>query len=310
VAVKIQYPGIAEAMQSDLKNAKVMSLFQRLFFFRTNVPAIMNEIEERLLDECDYQKEAAYQKAFRKRYESHPWIIVPRVHEEFSTKKVLTTTYYEGLTFYQWLETNPSTEDRNRAANLFYRFYMGSFYMDGLFNCDPHPGNYLFRPDKKIVFFDYGCTRKFPTERRKLWIRLCEAIHADEEAEITKVAQEVGFVLEGVDYDYQSFRSLMRYLYQGYLVDENFDFKSFQPMTTFKEMFTNNPNVFKMDMPPDCVFLNRITFGMISLVADMDGRVNCYQSSKSYFKGLDPHWPEDPHRGNFESSPIDQAPWQ
>jgi len=305
VAVKIQYPGIADAMKADLKNAKVMSLFQRLFFFRTNVSAIMKEIEERLLDECDYRKEASYQRAFRKRYQGHPFIVVPEVHLDYSSEKVLTTSFYRGLTFYQWLETSPSQAERNRVANVFYRFYMGSFYMDGLFNCDPHPGNYLFSEGGKIVFFDYGCVRPFPSERRKLWIEMCRAIHEDNEERICSVAKDIGFVLEGVDFDYAAFRELMRYLYQGYLVDDNFDFKNFQPMTTFKEMFTENPNVFKLDMPPDAVFLNRITFGMISLVADMDGRVNCYQSSRAYFHGDDPHWPEDPYRGKLESAPVD-----
>ena len=201
VAVKIQYPGIAEAMRDDHKNAKVMSLFQRVFFFRTNVPAIMKEIEQRLLDECDYRKEATYQAAFRKRYQGHPAIIVPEVHQEYSSEKVLTTTFYRGLTFYQWLETSPSQDERNRVANVFYRFYMGSFYMDGLFNCDPHPGNYLFIDDGKIVFFDYGCVRPFPTERRELWIEMCRAIHEDNEERICAVAKKIGFVLEGVDFD-------------------------------------------------------------------------------------------------------------
>ena len=310
VAVKIQYPGIAEAMEADLKNAKLMSIFQRLFFFRTNVPAIMGEIESRLLDECDYRKEAAYQKAFAQRFDGHPHILVPEVHDDYSTKRVLTTSFYEGQTFYQWLESQPSAEERQRTARLFYRFYLGSFYMDGLFNCDPHPGNYLFQSNGKIVFLDYGCTRKYSSERRRLWINMCKSARADERELLEKTALEAGFIKEGVDYDYEAFRVLIRYLYQSYLVDTDYDFASLQPKTTFRQMFVDNPNIFKMDMPADCVFLNRITFGLASLLTEMKGRVNCYQMCQSYFTGIDPHWPEDPFRGKLEAVVPDFSAWR
>ena len=144
VAVKVQYPGIEAAMAADLKNARMMSLFQRVFFFRTDTQAIMSELEERFLDECNYEKEAFYQKLYRERFEGHPWIVVPEVHEALTTRRVLVTTFYDGVTFYEWLEKEPSAEVRSRVTKLFYRFYLGGFYMDGLFNCDPHPGNYLF----------------------------------------------------------------------------------------------------------------------------------------------------------------------
>jgi len=309
VAVKIQYPGIADAMQADLQNAKVMSLFQRLFFFRTNVPAIMGEIETRLIDECDYRKEAAYQETFAKRFEGHPWIVVPKVHKAYSSRRVLTSTFYDGQTFYQWLESKPSEEVRQRATHLFYRFYLGSFYMDGLFNCDPHPGNYLFLDDGKIVFLDYGCTRKYPSDRRLVWIEMCKAAHADDQTRLEKAAFAAGFIKETVDYDYKSFRLLIRYLYQSYIKDEEHDFSNIQPSNTFRQMFVDNPNLFRMDMPADCVFLNRITFGLVSLIREMDGRLNCFRICQDYFIGQDPHWPDDPFRGQLEAVDVDSSSW-
>ena len=296
VAVKIQYPGIAEAMGADLKNAKMMSLFQQVLFFRTNTKAIMAELEERLLDECDYEKEAEYQMAFYERFRGHEWIVVPEVIAELSTKKVLTTRLERGVTFYQWLASDPPIEVRERATRLFYRFYLGSFYMDGLFNCDPHPGNYLFRDDGKIVFLDYGCTRRFPDDRRALWTQMCTAVHEDDPAELKRLAVEVGFVAEGVQYDYEGYRSLIRYLYGAYLLDAPYDFKNHKPDDTFRRMFTENPNLFKLDMPADCVFLNRISFGLVSLLSEIGSALNCYRTCQAYFSGIDPDWPDDPHR--------------
>src|SRR5262249_14163911 len=96
VAVKVQYPGIDRAMAGDLTNARVMAIFKSMFFFRTDIKAIMDELEQRFLDECDYTKEADYQEEYGRRFANHPWIIVPEVHREFSARRVLTTTFYHG----------------------------------------------------------------------------------------------------------------------------------------------------------------------------------------------------------------------
>jgi predicted unusual protein kinase regulating ubiquinone biosynthesis (AarF/ABC1/UbiB family) len=299
VAVKIQYPGIEQAMAADLKNAQFLSLFQRMLFFRTDTAAIMAELEERFMDECNYEKEAEYQKAYRERFAGHPYVIVPEVHEEFSRRRVLTTTLMSGKTFYEWLRTNPSAEERHRVTAAFYRFYIGSFYLDGLFNCDPHPGNYLFQDDGKIVFLDYGCSRKFPEERRRAWIRLCKTVFTDDREDLKRLAVEIGFFEDGAAYDEEAFRELMRYLYQPYLEDRPFDFAEHRPESTFRRMFVDNPNLFRLNMPPDAVFLNRIGFGLVSLLAEVGSALNCREYANSYFRGIDPDWPDDPNRSKI-----------
>jgi predicted unusual protein kinase regulating ubiquinone biosynthesis (AarF/ABC1/UbiB family) len=288
VAVKVQYPGIDRAMASDLKNARVVSVFKQMFFFKTDTKAIMEELEQRFMDECDYRKEADYQEEYRRRFEGHPWIVVPEVHRQYSAQRVLTTTFKEGCTFYEWLARNPSEEERQRTTRLFYRFYLGSFYMDGLFNCDPHPGNYLFQKDGKVVFLDYGCSRYFPNDRRLLWIDFCRAVYEDDEAALAILAKKIGFFLDDGDYDKAAFRALMRYLYQPYLEDAPFDFKRHRPQDTFQKMFVQNPNLFKLNMPADAVFLNRIGFGLVSLLSEMGGSLNCHRYASSYFRGVDP----------------------
>lgn len=295
VAVKIQYPGIAEAMAADLKNARMFSIFQRLFFFRTNTTAIMAELEERLLDECDYRKEAEYQDLFRARFEGHPVIEIPEVHHELSSRRVLTTTWYDGMTFHEWLARGPDPDERHQAMATFYRFYLGSLYLDGLFNCDPHPGNYLFLDSGRIVFLDHGCARFFPEERRKLWIGICQAVAEDDGDRIQELARAIGFIPEGVDeYDHEAFTELMRYLYRAYLEDRPYDFRDHPPQQTFREMFLENPNLLRMDMPPDAVFLNRITFGLVSLLTEIGAKINVHQIANAYFEGHDLDWPDDP----------------
>jgi predicted unusual protein kinase regulating ubiquinone biosynthesis (AarF/ABC1/UbiB family) len=298
VAVKVQYPGIEEAMGADLKNAKVLSMFRGMFLFRTDMPAIMRELEERFLDECDYTKEADYQETYRARFAGHPWIVVPEVHRALTTKRVLVTTLHHGASFYEWLEGEPPPEVRERMAKTFYRFYIGSFYLDGLFNCDPHPGNYLFQQDGRVVFLDYGCSRRFSPQRLEKWIELCRAVYEDDAARLERLAVELDFFGPGVDYDRESFRQLMRYLYLPYLTDGPFHFSQHRPEDTFRRMFVDNPNLFKLNMPADAVFLNRIGFGLVSLLTQIGAPLDCRHQASSYFEGIDPEWPEDPLRGH------------
>lgn len=292
VAVKVQYPGIEKAMGADLKNGKILSIFQRALFFRTNTKAILGELEQRLMDECNYLKEADYQETFGERFAGHPTIVVPAVHRSHTTQRVLVTTLQKGLSFYEWLANNPSEAERRHACRTFYRFYLGSFYLDGLFNCDPHPGNYLFLDGGKICFLDYGCSRPFPEERRLAWIRCAKAVRRDEPVELEAAGRAVGFLPPEVkEFDRAAFRSLMRHLYAPYLADVEYEFHRHKPQETFKQMFTDNPNLFKLDMPADAVFLNRITFGVVSLLTDIGAPLNCYRLADSYFAGVDPDWP-------------------
>lgn len=295
VAIKVQYPGMAEAMRADLKNARLLGLFQKLFFFRTDTESIFAELEERLLDECDYAKEAAYQEAFRARFAGHPHIVVPQVHAHVSTSRVLVTTFHRGKGFYEWLAESPSAERRARMTRTFYRFYLGSFYIDGYFNCDPHPGNYIFLEDDRVAFLDYGCARRFTDARRQAWVDMAKVTRLDDPEALHRQALEVGFFKPGVDYDRAAFRTLIRYLYEPYLVDAPYDFREHRPDRTFREMFTSNPNLFKLNMPADAVFLNRITFGLVSLLAELGAPLNCYRMADAYFARTDPDWPEDPH---------------
>lgn len=327
VAVKIQYPGMCEAMRSDLKNARILGLVQRLMAFNTDTEAIMDELEQRFLDECDYRKEAEYQEAYGRRLAGHPVIVVPRVHHELSSEKVLVTDFHRGRGFYEWLEADPSYEARQVAVRSFYRFYLGSFYLDGLFNCDPHPGNYLFREDGRIVFLDYGCCRRYPPERIDEWVELCRSVVEDDLSRLENAALRVGFLKEGAatkkaeaaarrakpraetvapgegraeppPYDLEAFRHLMRYLYAPYLEDRPFAFREHRPRETFRQMFLTNANLFKLNMPADAVFLNRISFGLVSLMSELDGVLNLRRYVDAYFDGLDPDWPEDPYRGD------------
>jgi predicted unusual protein kinase regulating ubiquinone biosynthesis (AarF/ABC1/UbiB family) len=165
VAVKIQYPGVEEAIRSDLSNTELLATFFSLGralapdLTRVDVRALAREVADRIGEEIDYRAEARNQAEFAEAYRGHPYIHVPDVVPERSTRRVFTMTLAEGL---RWQEaTSADAGLRDRWGEVIFRFSLGSLRRLRLFNADPHPGNYLFHEDGGVTFLDFGCVKRF-----------------------------------------------------------------------------------------------------------------------------------------------------
>jgi hypothetical protein len=197
VAVKVQYPGVAQAIRADLQNAELLgAVFQ---FIRSMAPglirldmrAVANEVRERISEELDYTLEAANQIAFADAYRGHPFIRVPDVVAELSTPRVLTQDLVDGIWWAEALGAEPGLRDR--WGEVIFRFHTGSLRRLGLFNADPNPGNYLFHPDGNVSFVDFGCVKRFDAER-VVWI--ADMVRAVIEGDAGRLRQ--GFVDVGI----------------------------------------------------------------------------------------------------------------
>jgi predicted unusual protein kinase regulating ubiquinone biosynthesis (AarF/ABC1/UbiB family) len=159
VAVKVQYPGVGEAIRADLDNAGLLFAAMGTLFPGLEPGPLVEELRERLSEELDYRLEADNQQLFADYYRDHPFIHIPEVVPELSSERVLTTELAEGARFSeveQW-----SQAERDLAAEAIYRFVFGSLYRLHAFNGDPHPGNYLFRPGGRVTFLDFGLVKRF-----------------------------------------------------------------------------------------------------------------------------------------------------
>jgi len=167
VAVKVQYPGIAEAIAADLDNVALLRRMLRITAPAQDVDALIAELRERVLEELDYRREAANQELFATFYDGHPTIRVPRIIGELSTRRVVTSELAVGSRFAD-LADLPQRE-RDLAAETIYRFVFRSLYQLHAFNGDPHPGNYLFHGDGRVTFLDFGLVKRFtPAELNPL----------------------------------------------------------------------------------------------------------------------------------------------
>jgi predicted unusual protein kinase regulating ubiquinone biosynthesis (AarF/ABC1/UbiB family) len=179
VAVKIQYPGVADAIGADLKNTQLlvtfMTLLGGLYTRRPNadVRVAARDMGARILEELDYTLEAATQAEFAEQYRGHPFIHVPEVIGELCTARVLTQELRVGRS---WSEAVGARQDlRDQWAEAIWRFVYGSYDRLGMVNADPHPGNYLFHDDGGVSFLDFGCVQRFPRDRADLAVAIVRA---------------------------------------------------------------------------------------------------------------------------------------
>ncbi|MHB8658143.1 MAG: ABC1 kinase family protein [Solirubrobacteraceae bacterium] len=158
VAVKIQYPEIADALRADLGTAAglttIATPLAKAMMPGLEPSALVGEVRELVLEELDYELEAQHQRTFARAYRGHPFIYVPQVLSELSRRRVLVSEWVDGMRFPEMLEL-PQLE-RDRIGEILLRFYMFSMDYAGRFNTDSHPGNFLRRADGSIAFIDFG----------------------------------------------------------------------------------------------------------------------------------------------------------
>jgi predicted unusual protein kinase regulating ubiquinone biosynthesis (AarF/ABC1/UbiB family) len=158
VAVKLQYPGAAAAVRADLQNFGMLVRLMGRLAPELDAQEIGEEVRERITEELDYELEAANQRTIARLYDGHPFIFVPDVVTSQSGERVLVTEYVEGAGFEELKQR--SQAERDRIAEIVFRFYFGCMYRHHQFSGDPHPGNFLALGDGRVAFLDFGLFKR------------------------------------------------------------------------------------------------------------------------------------------------------
>src|SRR5499433_2811240 len=220
VAVKVQYPGIEKAITSDFRAAAVIKRFVGLIAPGASVDAVVREARRALLEECNYEREALYQERFARIYSDHPVLAVPAVHRRYCSRRVLTTSWVDGLRFDDFVAATPTGLERDRFGEALFEFYLGTLFRHGLYNWDPHPGNYIFRGDGRLAMLDYGSTREFDRAFVQKLAALTRAVHTDTHAALHAALVNLDMVPNNDTYDFESARALVRSFYGAMVRDE------------------------------------------------------------------------------------------
>jgi predicted unusual protein kinase regulating ubiquinone biosynthesis (AarF/ABC1/UbiB family) len=197
VAVKIQYPGVADAIRADLKNSELLATFLGLMLGLSvkkasfDLRGAAREMSVRITEELDYRLEAANQAEFAEIYRGHPFIHIPEVIGELSTRRVLTQELVLGKSWSDALTAR--RELRDSWAEAIYRFVYATNLRFCLFNADPHPGNYLFHDDGSVSFLDFGCVKRLGREQVDAMVRIGRACMRDDVLATWQACVEGGF---------------------------------------------------------------------------------------------------------------------
>jgi predicted unusual protein kinase regulating ubiquinone biosynthesis (AarF/ABC1/UbiB family) len=276
VAVKVQHHGIVEAMEADLKNAGLIDVMARTFGLgKMEVGRLVQEARTRFREELDYELEAARQRAFAELHAADPRIVIPPVVDSHSTRRVLTTELMEGIGFDDACRAEP--ELRRRWAEALWQFVYGSIMVGGMFNADPHPGNYLMQPDGRVVFFDFGCVETISIERRELILRAHDAAASKDYAGFDEAAAQMLMVAPGrhrehvLEYMHYALSPVFRSPFQ---VTRAFAAEVVRRFKAMAMEFAKLPKGEFVQMPPGILFLNRLQFGFFSILARLDVEVD------------------------------------
>jgi predicted unusual protein kinase regulating ubiquinone biosynthesis (AarF/ABC1/UbiB family) len=270
LAVKVQFPGVAAAIEEDLDAAEVMyAVFRALALNGLDAKALVDELRVRMREELDYRREARNIGDFAARFAGHPWARIPQLVAEYSTDKVLTTEWVEGMTWDQFVADAPEPT-KQRAAEVIWRFAQHSVHRLGMFNGDPHPGNYRFHHDGSVTFLDFGLVKRWaPGEWERLEPTLDAIVVTRDPDHLVRTMEDVGFLTAAHGLDPQRVYDYVSLPYRPYLSDEFTFSRDWMRTTLARIVDLNGPYrdvIAQLNMPPSFVILDRVVWGISAIL--------------------------------------------
>ena len=294
VAVKIQYPGIDQIIKSDLKNLDMLENVMRASTLgRLDVSQSLQDIKLKINEELDYRQEVAHQKYFADLYRDHPKIVIPKIYDEFSHQRVMTSELLEGKSYYDFRDS-ATQDERNRASETLYEFVFGSFHRQAVFNADPHPGNNIFMDDEKIGFLDFGCVQRFPLEVPGKFRHLVQKYWAGKIDEVRDgLPAALGYPGDATEEEKDFFLIYVGFLWKPILEDRRFRYDEEYTREIFKNTAHGVRLGAKMTLKrkggyPDTehrglALMNRLQFGFVSILSGLKAEANWHRMMRGFF---------------------------
>ncbi|APR75037.1 Ubiquinone biosynthesis monooxygenase UbiB [Minicystis rosea] len=289
VAVKVQHPGIARAVESDLENASVLEgMASALGARRWESKRVFEEIKQRFREELDYGLEAERQRAFRDLHAGDPTIHVPAVIGDRSARRVLTTELAVGRSLEE-AATAPEPARRAHAETL-WRFVFKGNLVGGMFNADPHPGNYLFQDDGRITFLDFGCVEPLGGERLEHARALHAAACRRDEASFARLAAHILETRGGryeelaVAYSRRCFEPLFA---SPYRITRAYAASLAEGVKSLAMQARSFDDREVAPLPQGMLFMNRLQLGFYSVLARLDVEVDYIELERGFLRPLD-----------------------
>ena len=291
VAVKVQYPGVDNAIQSDLDNAEFLyNVFAQFALKNLEVKALVDELRERMADELNYVHEAGCQAEFADRYAGHPFIRIPRVVPERSSRRVLTSEWVEGMRWGEFLAT-ADQDAKDRAGEIIMRFAQGSIHLHHVFNGDPHPGNYRFHDDGSVTFLDFGLVKRWSPGEFERLAPVLDAVLAEDPERLVRTSVDAKFLPADHGFDPEFVFEYVRGPYEPYLTDRftytrEWTGRALQTVIDVQGRY--GELIKKLNMPTSYVILDRVVWGVSALLSRLEATNRWRAILAEYRQGAPP----------------------
>jgi predicted unusual protein kinase regulating ubiquinone biosynthesis (AarF/ABC1/UbiB family) len=280
LAVKVQYPGVADSISSDLKLVKPFA-FRLLGMNEKELNIYIKEVEERLLEETDYELEVRRSIQFSKACSKLKNVVFPIYYPELSSAKIITMDWMEGLHLKEFLATKPSQAFKNKIGQALWDFYHFQQHELKAVHADPHPGNFLIMPDKKLAVIDFGCIKEIPEDFYEPFFALVWNGLMNHKSATIEAFRKLGMIQPNdtprqVEFYYKSYKEMISLFSMPY-ASETFDFSQpqfFEDIYEWGEKITKMPEFRQPRGVKHFIYINRTNFGLYTILNELNATVN------------------------------------
>jgi predicted unusual protein kinase regulating ubiquinone biosynthesis (AarF/ABC1/UbiB family) len=279
LAVKIQYPGVGDSISSDLKLVKPFA-FRLLGMSEKELDVYMREVEERLLEETDYELEVRRSIEFSNACANLNNIVFPTYYPELSGKRIITMDWLEGKHLREFLATNPSQQLRNKIGQALWDFYNFQQHELRAVHADPHPGNFMITADDKLGVIDFGCIKEMPDDFYYPFFSLTSTNLFDNKAETIKAFRKLEMILPNdtpaqIEFYYTIYKQMISLFAKPYM-SATFDFGKaafFDELFGFGEKVSKMPEFKQARGVKHFIYVNRTNFGLYNILHELKAQV-------------------------------------
>jgi predicted unusual protein kinase regulating ubiquinone biosynthesis (AarF/ABC1/UbiB family) len=296
VAVKVQYPEIADALAADLGTAAgiatVLTPLGKAMMPGVEPRLLLGELRELVLEEVDYELEAQHQRAFARAYRGHPFIHVPPVVTELSRRRVLVSEWVDGASFQEMVEL--PQDERDRIGEILQRFYFGAMDNVGRFNTDPHPGNYLLRGDGRMAMLDFGSVKVVDPRWLETSHRVLRSMVERDSTRFMESLAELGYVhrVDRIDAERlleQALETTDWYMRDRELqIDPEYVAGIIARLTDPRRIDSSLRLVRGLKIPPEEIWFRRVQVGVLAVLGQLRARGNWHRNMREHTFGDEP----------------------
>jgi predicted unusual protein kinase regulating ubiquinone biosynthesis (AarF/ABC1/UbiB family) len=278
LAVKIQYPGVADSIQSDLKMVRPLATMI-MQLPNKDIDKYFQEVESKLMEETDYALELKRSIEISKACSNIPNLVFAEYLPEYSCDKILTMSWLEGIHLKEFLLTNPSQEVRNQIGQAMWEFYNFQMHTTKAVHADPHPGNFLMRTDGTLGIIDFGCVKEIPEDIYENFFAVLHPNFLKDEEKMMQVFRHMEYILpsdspDEVVFFVDLFKDMLQLLARPFQY-ETFDFSDdeyFKEIYEFGEALSKMPEVLQGKEARGSrhsLYINRTYFGLYSILNEL-----------------------------------------